>query len=92
MTDLDAGRMWRSLRGAPLLTGYRGADPVDTAALEQLVLRVGLLAERHPEVAELDLNPVIVTPTGAVAVDVKLRLAEAGPEPDAVTRRLRPPQ
>jgi acyl-CoA synthetase (NDP forming) len=90
MTDLDAGRMWRSLRGAPLLTGYRGAPAVDTGALEQLMLRVGRLAEDHPDVAELDLNPVIAGPGGVVAVDAKLRLTATGAEPDAVTRRLRP--
>jgi acyl-CoA synthetase (NDP forming) len=89
MTDLDAGRMWRSLRGAPLLAGYRGAPAVDTGALEDLLLRLGRLAEELPEVAELDLNPVLVGPDGVVAVDAKLRLAPAGDEPDATLRRLR---
>lgn len=89
MTDLDAGRMWRSLRGAPLLTGYRGSAPVDTAALEDLLLRLGRLAEDLPEVAELDLNPVLAGPEGVVAVDAKLRLAPTGPEPDPALRRLR---
>src|SRR5690606_25856303 len=56
MTDLDAGRMWRSLRSAPLLTGYRNRPAVDTDALEDLLLRLGRLAEELPEVAELDLN------------------------------------
>ncbi|MEU4689933.1 GNAT family N-acetyltransferase [Actinoplanes sp. NPDC023714] len=90
MTDLDAGRMWRSLRGAPLLTGYRGGPPVDTAALEDLLLRLSRLAEDHPQVAELDLNPVLAGPDGLVAVDAKLRLAPVGPEPDPVLRGLRP--
>jgi acyl-CoA synthetase (NDP forming) len=89
MTDLDAGRMWRSLRAAPLLAGYRGAPPVDTGALEDLLLRLGRLAEELPEVAELDLNPVLVGPAGLTAVDAKLRLAPAGDEPDAILRRLR---
>jgi acyl-CoA synthetase (NDP forming) len=89
MTDLDAGRMWRGLRAAPLLTGYRGADPVDTAALEDLLLRLGRLAEDLPEVAELDLNPVLAGPSGVVAVDAKLRLAPVGAEPDPTLRRLR---
>lgn len=91
LTDLDAGRMWRSLRAAPLLTGYRGAPAVDTAAVEDLLLRVGRLAEELPEVAELDLNPVIVGPHGAVAVDAKLRLHPVGPEPDPTLRGLREP-
>ena len=90
MTDLDAGRMWRSLRAAPLLTGYRGSPPVDTAALEDLLLRLGRLAEDLPEIAELDLNPVLAGPDGVIAVDAKLRLAPVGTEPDPTLRGLRP--
>ena len=90
MTDLDAGRMWHSLRAAPLLTGYRGAQPIDTAALEDLLLRLGRLAEDLPEVAELDLNPVLAGPDGILAVDAKLRLTPVGAEPDPVLRGLRP--
>jgi acyl-CoA synthetase (NDP forming)/L-amino acid N-acyltransferase YncA len=89
MTDLDGARMWRSLRGARLLTGYRGAPGVDTAAVEDLVHRLGRLAEELPEVAELDLNPVIAGPDGLVAVDAKLRLAAVGEEPDSFLHRLR---
>jgi acyl-CoA synthetase (NDP forming) len=88
MTDLDAGRMWRGLRAAPLLTGYRGTPPVDTAALEDLLLRLGRLAADLPEIAELDLNPVLAGPDGVVAVDAKLRLAPVGAEPDPLLRRL----
>ena len=88
VTDLDAARMWRGLRAAPLLTGYRGAPPVDTDALEDLLLRVGRLAEDFPEIAELDLNPVLAGPDGVVAVDAKLRLAPVGTEPDPLLRRL----
>jgi acyl-CoA synthetase (NDP forming) len=91
VTDLDAGRMWRSLRAAPLLTGYRGAPAADTAAVEDLVLRLGRLAEDLPEVAELDLNPVLAGPDGVIAVDVKLRLAAVGVEPDPALRTLREP-
>src|SRR5690606_21751783 len=86
LTDLDAGRKWRSVGAAPLLTGYRGSPPVDTGAVEDLLLRLGRLAEDLPEVAELDLNPVLVGPHGAVAVDAKLRLAPTGPEPDPYLR------
>jgi acyl-CoA synthetase (NDP forming)/GNAT superfamily N-acetyltransferase len=91
VTDADAARMWRSLRAAPLLTGYRGQPAVDTAAVEDLVQRLGRLAEDLPEVAELDLNPILVGPHGLVAVDVKLRLAPVGFEPDAALRTLRQP-
>jgi len=84
-----AGRMWRGLRSAPLLTGFRGAEPVDTDAIEDLLLRLGRLAEDLPEVAELDLNPVLAGPGGVIAVDAKLRLAPVGAEPDPTLRRLR---
>ncbi|MEV4141594.1 GNAT family N-acetyltransferase [Dactylosporangium sp. NPDC049742] len=88
LTDHDAAAMWRGLRAAPLLTGYRGAAPADTSALEDLLLRLGRLAEDFPEIAELDLNPVLVGPRGCTAVDVKLRLAPVGTEPDPYLRHL----
>ena len=88
LTDLDAGRMWRSLRGAPLLSGYRGSEPADTAALQDVLMRVGRLAEDFPEIAELDLNPILAGPHGAVAVDVKLRLSKVDGEPDPYVRSL----
>jgi acyl-CoA synthetase (NDP forming) len=75
LTDVDAHDVVRSLRGSPLLFGYRGRPEVDVDALEDLLLRVGRLAEDVPEVAEMDLNPVVVTASGAVAVDVKVRVA-----------------
>jgi acyl-CoA synthetase (NDP forming)/GNAT superfamily N-acetyltransferase len=81
LTDRDAQQMLRSLRTFPLLTGYRGAPKADLAALEDLVLRVASLADRHPEVAELDLNPVIARPDGVAVVDarVRVRAVEARP-------------
>ena len=91
VTDSDAATIWRSLRKAPLLTGYRGAPAVDTHAVEELLLRLGRLAETLPEVAELDLNPVFAGPDGVVAVDVKLRLAPVAAEPDPTVRELREP-
>jgi acyl-CoA synthetase (NDP forming)/GNAT superfamily N-acetyltransferase len=89
LTTADAHDMWCSLRSAPLLTGYRGSEPADTGAVEDLLLRLGRLAEEVPEVAELDLNPVLAGPDGAVAVDVKLRLAPIGNEPDPYLRTLK---
>jgi acyl-CoA synthetase (NDP forming) len=88
LTDLDAAELVRSVRGSPLLFGYRGSAEVDVAALEDLLLRVGQLAEDIPEVAEMDLNPVIVWPGGALAVDAKVRLAPGGPETDPTVRML----
>jgi acyl-CoA synthetase (NDP forming) len=89
LTDEDAHELVRSLRGSPLLFGYRGRPEVDVAALEDLVLRVGRLAEDVPEVVEMDLNPVVVGEHGVVAVDVKVRVAPAGTSIPQDLRRLR---
>ncbi|HET8682714.1 MAG TPA: acetate--CoA ligase family protein, partial [Micromonosporaceae bacterium] len=91
VTDVDAAAMWRGLRGAPLLTGFRGSPPADTAALDDLLVRLGRLAEDLPEVAELDLNPLLVFAHGVAAVDAKLRLSPVGQEPDPASRSLRQP-
>jgi acetyl coenzyme A synthetase (ADP forming)-like protein len=89
LTDVDAHELVRSLRGSPLLFGYRNTPEVDADALEELVLRIGQLAEHLPEVVELDCNPVIVSPDGALAVDVKVRLSPPPPGPPPGVRRLR---
>jgi len=88
LTDCDAADLVRSLRGSPLLTGYRGSPPVNLAALEDLVLRVARLAEQVPEIVELDLNPVIASPHGVLAVDAKIRLEPAAPAPEPWLPRL----
>jgi acyl-CoA synthetase (NDP forming)/RimJ/RimL family protein N-acetyltransferase len=62
LTDLDAAELVRSPRAFPLLNGYRGSEPVDLAALEDLLLRVARLADDLPEVLQLTLEPVIVGP------------------------------
>jgi acyl-CoA synthetase (NDP forming) len=77
----EAAEMIRALRTFPLLDGYRGAPPTDISALEDVVVRIGALAAAHPEVAELDLNPVVVSPAGAVAVDARVRVAHVAPPP-----------
>ena len=69
--------MLRDLRSFRLLEGYRGSSPCDVQALEELVLRISKLAEDHPEIAEMDCNPVIVSATGAVVVDARIRVATA---------------
>ncbi|MDQ1487055.1 MAG: hypothetical protein QOJ62_2748 [Actinomycetota bacterium] len=87
LTVDDAARQIRSLRGAPLLFGYRNSPLCDVEALEDMLLRVAELAMNVPELAELDLNPVTVSPTGAIALDVKVRLRLATTY-DPLARRL----
>ena len=62
LTDLDAAELVRAPRAFPLLSGYRGSEPVDLGALEDLLLRVARLADDLPEVLRLTLEPVIVGP------------------------------
>jgi acyl-CoA synthetase (NDP forming) len=79
LTDLDADEMVRSLRTFPLLDGYRGRPKADVHSLEEVLLRVATMVEAHPEIAEMDLNPVIVTPTGSIVADARIRI-EAAPQ------------
>lgn len=64
LTDFDARELMSSIRMAKLLEGFRGSPPTDTQALEDLLLRLSVLVEDIPEIAELDLNPVKVMPQG----------------------------
>ncbi len=87
LTDVDAGEMIHSVRVAPLLSGRRGTPSADTAALADVLLRVSRLADDLPEVAELDLDPVVVRPDGVWCVDVRARISPAEPR-DPFLRRL----
>jgi acetate---CoA ligase (ADP-forming) len=75
LTDLDARNMVRSLKTFPLLDGFRGARKLDVAALEDVLARLGAMADTHPELAELDCNPLVVGPRGALVVDARVRVA-----------------
>lgn len=88
LSDDDAAEMLRSLRTFPLLDGYRGAPPCDLAAIEDTLLRVSAMVEAHPEIAELDCNPLIAGPDGAMIVDARLRVETA--PPTRPTSSLRP--
>jgi acyl-CoA synthetase (NDP forming)/RimJ/RimL family protein N-acetyltransferase len=91
VTRADVASALRSLRIWPLLAGFRGQEASDTAGLAELVTAVGLLAHEVPEVAEMDLNPVLVNQEGCELVDVKVRVAPPDPWDSGVPRRLRPP-
>jgi acyl-CoA synthetase (NDP forming) len=75
----SAAEMLRSLRTFPLLNGYRGAEPCDVGAVEDVLVRVSALVEAHPAISELDCNPVIVAPNGALIVDARVRVEAAAP-------------
>ncbi len=85
----EAGAMLSRLRLTQLLDGYRGGPSVSREALSDLVVRVGSLAADLPEVAELDLNPVICSGRRLVAVDARIRIASPAFRPDPAVRQLR---
>lgn len=70
----DAREMIQEIKGRPLLEGYRGQEAVDIANLEKLILKVSSFVEKHPEIKELDLNPVFAYKDGATAVDARIIL------------------
>ena len=81
LTDVDVDEMLTSLRGYPLLTGYRGSDPVDVDAFKGLLFRLSAMVEVVPEIGELDLNPVFVRRHGVAAVDARIKLARSQRRP-----------
>jgi acyl-CoA synthetase (NDP forming) len=76
LTKYDAKSAIREIRAAPLLDGFRGSDPVDTSALEDILMRVSDFVSKTPEVKEMDLNPIFAYPDGAMAVDARVILGE----------------
>ena len=86
LTESEADEMIRGLATFPLLDGYRGRAKADVAALRELVLRLGALTEDVPELAEVDLNPVIVGADGVAVVDARIRLEARDPRPPEGSR------
>ena len=77
-----------SIKAAPMLDGYRGAMPVDQAALRDLVARVSVLADDHPQLAHVRLNPVMSHQGGVDVLGASVRVAPAPTRADAQRRAL----
>jgi acyl-CoA synthetase (NDP forming) len=75
LTDVDAEELVLGGKAGTLIAGFRGRPPASAEAVIDLVLRVARLVEDIPNVAELDLNPVIASADGCVAVDARIRVA-----------------
>jgi succinyl-CoA synthetase beta subunit len=73
----QARQLVLSLRGAPLLTGFRGSEPVDLDALAAAVSVFSRVAAAHPELSELEINPLLAGPSGTLALDARVVLAQA---------------
>ena len=88
LTDTDADELIRGTDATPLLSGHGGGPPADTRALADVLLRVSRLADDLPEVAEVELNPVIARPDGVSATRARVRVSPAESR-DPFLRRLR---
>jgi acetyl coenzyme A synthetase (ADP forming)-like protein len=88
LTDQDAEEMVREIQGYPLLAGYRGRTPANVVGVLDLLHRVSRLAMDHPEIRELDLNPVQVFEGDkpCVALDARLRVEASAPSGAAAVR------
>jgi len=71
----DARQMIGDIQGFPVLEGFRGQEPADLAALEDMLMRLSAFVEEHPEIQELDLNPIFAYKDGALAVDARIVLS-----------------
>ena len=86
VSPAGARRLLLSLRGSPLLLGARGRDPADLDALSTTVSRVSHLAAAHPELVELELNPVYAGVSDALALDARVVLGQPGQSPETSRR------
>lgn len=73
----EARRMTREIKGAPLISGYRGGPPRDEDAIVEALLGLSRLVEEHPAVASIDVNPLVVYEKGALVVDAKVLIEGA---------------
>jgi len=89
VTPTDAHDLVRAPKAAPLLAGYRGTEPADLDALEEVVLRVATLAEDVPELRELACAPVLAAPSGAAVAGARMRIGPPPSRADVGPRRLR---
>jgi acetate---CoA ligase (ADP-forming) len=76
MSNVDAREMIRQIRGYPLLEGVRGEPPIDFEALAEILERFSFMIEEQPQLAEIEINPLLVFPQGRDfrAVDARVRL------------------
>jgi ATP-grasp domain len=88
LTDRDAEELVRAPRALPLLTGYGGAPPADLDALADVLQRIGRLADQHPEVARLRLQPVLAHATGTSVLQATVHIRPRRARPDTGPRRL----
>lgn len=85
LTDADTDELVTTGKAAAIVRGFRGAPPLDADAIRDTLHRLSQLAEDIPELAELDLNPVLAFPDRVLAVDARIRLARPAQPTDTKT-------
>jgi acyl-CoA synthetase (NDP forming) len=88
LTDVDVSDLISSVKASPLLDGYRGAAVADRRALADVIARVSVLAERQPDVASLEINPVLAHPNGVDVLGVEIIVAPSTKRTDVERRAL----
>lgn len=88
LTDVDVDELISEIKAAPLLTGYKGAPPVDRLALADVVGRLSMLSDDLPELASIVLNPVIAHPAGVDVLGAEVVLAPPAKRKDIRRRAL----
>jgi succinyl-CoA synthetase beta subunit len=84
LDEATAGELLLSLRASPVLLGARGRPPVDLDAAASAVAALSRVGAAHPEIAEIEVNPLLVLPQGAVGLDARMVLHDRGVGADQV--------
>ena len=88
LTDRDITRMVRAPKAARKLFGYQGVPPVDTTGLEQLVNRAAFLKDRFPQIAFLELNPVVLSGPVLTVLSAVVKIGDPGQRTDSARRAM----
>jgi hypothetical protein len=88
MTDTDAAELIRQPRTSPLLFGFQGAEPLNTDAVEAVVLRVAKMVEDWPQLHRIELNPLLATTSGCYLLGASVEISQASVRDERRPRRL----
>lgn len=88
LTDQDVSRLVRTPKASQKLFGYQGVPAVDVAALEETVQRVAMLKDNHPQVANLQLSPLLASPDGVSILHASVDIANPEQRTDSARRAI----
>jgi acyl-CoA synthetase (NDP forming)/RimJ/RimL family protein N-acetyltransferase len=88
LTDVDVRDLISSVKASPLLDGYHGAAPVNRAAMEDLIARISVMADRQPDISSLEINPAIAQTGGVDVLGVEIVVSPSTKRTDAQRRAM----